>query len=187
LKLKLKCVEGAILYFMDKEYGKIIPNITNENKKIHYKVKIDRSIDTEKEIWMYDLDDKEQLVKINFQTFDANYAKNSKLSIISNDGELSKVYHYRFKNHSDTFTTLDKIKKDYLGKYLEDEVLDDISTRLDGTEDRKIIITIPDADRYGFNIYDFDRINNKFTEPKVEFVYFENYESDSNDFFNGLK
>ncbi len=189
LKLKLKCVEGSILYFMDKEYGKIIPNIINENKKIHYKVKIDRSIDAEKEIWMYDLDDKEQLVKINFQTFDANYAKNSKLSIISNDGELSKVYHYRFKNHSDTFTTLDEIKKDYFGKYLEDEVLGDISTRLNegSIEDRKIIMAIPDTDKYGFNIYDFDRINNKFTKPEVEFVYFEDYDSDSNDFFNGSK
>ena len=188
LKLKLKCVEGAIVYFMDKEYGKIIPNIINENKKIHYRVKIDRSIDG-KELWMYELNDEEQLTKINFQLFDIRSAGSAKFVIVSNDNNISKVYDYKFKGISDTFTTLDNIKED-IKKYISSDIADKLAEDLNSFseyDNKKIILAIPDIDRYGFYIYDFNITNYKFTKPYIEFIYFEDYDSEANNFFNGTK
>ena len=64
---------------------------------------------------------------------------------------------------------------------------DDLLIRINNIkkESTKIVMTIPDVQRHGFTIVEFNKLNNKFTTPMETFKYFEDFISESNDFFNG--
>jgi hypothetical protein len=185
--LKLKCVDGSINFFMDKDYDKVNSKIKTDTNKLNYVVRNkNHSISEDKTMEMYKINKKGKVSKLNFQVFDVVGAKQTIFSIDTVDGTNIRNCSYRFSKISSNDIDL----KLLVSKITPSKTLgDDLYERLNDIkrESARIIMTIPDVKRHGFKIIEIIKKNQKFKEPLETFEYFEDYVSESNDFFNGKR
>ncbi|MFA5687470.1 MAG: hypothetical protein WC963_05395 [Bacilli bacterium] len=164
-RFKLLCIEGSILFNKDKETGLIVPEITNKNASLQFKIESTRG---NKVILSNEHCEIEVFALTAHYKMDFNvYRKDIKIRDDS--------YKFNIEQHGE---------KKELNNF---PFSDDIKEKLNNVEgDKRIIVAQSTEDNFGFNLYEIKKEKNQFFLINRKYYNFEQDLSDLS-FFNGEK
>lgn len=182
-ELKLACIYGTIKYFRDREKGKIVANIENEEAQLIYKVISERSgkiiLDLNKniEIEIYS----EQASGIDIL-----------VKGINNNIENKIHYPFTFEKikEEDKMDLQEVCKRIKSNGNTSDEVLEEIKNKIIQINDiSTIIVTVPSKDNFGFYIYELGYEKNSKIEIELRNIKYHNFEKNLSTqlFFDGRR
>jgi len=173
ISLKLQCLEGSIKYCSDKDYGKIIPNITNRESPLQFSVSCDRNGENEL------LNDKD----INIEVFDPENHSVAKLIIRTDNKAFIASEDYSFSWAEIGETNLSDLFESKINNYKK-EILEGKLNDVSGY--KRIIAVIPTKDNFGYIVHEIIKKNDKFYRVNEKSYNFEKDLSEVS-FFNGKR